>query len=135
MAESNGEKPKGSKASRKATALDKRIGAVMRRQREALDLSLEKAADIAGWDYSRARRLEVGSSKATYNDAHAYLDALGVPLTAFYRDKDLGFVMFPSTTEDAVATDPDLTPAQRIGLRSHIRTLKREAAEERARQG
>jgi transcriptional regulator with XRE-family HTH domain len=68
--------------------ISKRFGQVVRRQREARDLSQEKLAALAGIHRTYVSSIELGKVRLGLDIAKKVADGLGVPLSALVAEAE-----------------------------------------------
>ncbi|HEX3317561.1 MAG TPA: helix-turn-helix transcriptional regulator [Solirubrobacteraceae bacterium] len=111
------------------TAQLEALGALLRAQRVAADLSLRELSDRTKVSNAYLSQLERGLHEPSLGVLRAIASALGIPLESlltragvFERDEDDGDRSLRET-EAAILRDPDLSEPQRIALLSVYRSF------------
>ena len=105
------------------------LGALLRAQRIAADLSLRELSERASVSNAYLSQLERGLHEPSLSVLKAIVSALGMPLgplltrVGMLEQGDAGEAPPPRETEAAILRDPELSEPQRIALLSVYRSF------------
>jgi transcriptional regulator with XRE-family HTH domain len=126
-------------ASKRIDDFDRKVGARVRAQRNAMGLSQEKLADALGITFQQVQKYENGTNRISASRLQNIADALGVPLSFFFGegnagrargDKEMASLSAFLATADGLALSRAFTRINNKKLRRQIRVFVEQIADD-----